>query len=89
MRRFVEDLGGAPTLELPPMARHARKSVHELAHAFNLKIKSEGYGPARYTTLIKTTLSGVRVYERKVARIWGKPAAVQVHGSGGDKGKGK
>ncbi|KAI9429450.1 hypothetical protein BJY52DRAFT_1423386 [Lactarius psammicola] len=77
MRRFVEDLGGAPTLELPPMARHARKSVHELAHAFNLKSKSEGYGAARYTTLIKTTLSGVRVYERKVARIWGKPAAAQ------------
>ncbi|KAI9448836.1 hypothetical protein BJY52DRAFT_1364366 [Lactarius psammicola] len=89
MRRFVEDLGGAPTLELPPMARHARKSVHELAHAFNLKSKSEGYGAARYATLIKTTLSGVRVDERKVARILGKPPPAQVHGSGGDKGKGK
>ncbi|KAI9465380.1 hypothetical protein BJY52DRAFT_1221034 [Lactarius psammicola] len=77
MRRFVEDLGDDATLSLPPMARHARKSVHELAHAFNLKSKSEGNGAARYTTLIKTTLSGVRVYERKVARIWGKPAAAQ------------
>ncbi|KAH9055548.1 hypothetical protein EDB87DRAFT_1579780 [Lactarius vividus] len=85
MRRFVEDLGSAPTLSLPPMERHARKSVHELASAFNLNSKSEGNGAARFTRLIKTTRSGLRVDERKVARILGKPAPPH----GGDKGKGK
>jgi len=87
MRRFVADLDAAPTLSLPPMARHARRSVHELALAFNLKSKSEGKEAARYTKLIKTTLSGVQVDERKVARILGKPPPSR--GSGGDKGKGK
>ncbi|KAH9007974.1 hypothetical protein EDB84DRAFT_1281330 [Lactarius hengduanensis] len=85
MRRFVEDLGSAPTLSLPPMQPHARKSVHELATAFNLNSKSEGKGAARFTRLIKTTRSGLWIDERKVARILGKPAPPH----GGDKGKGK
>ncbi|KAH9055543.1 hypothetical protein EDB87DRAFT_1762222 [Lactarius vividus] len=84
MRRFVEDLGSAPTLSLPPMERHARKSVHDLAAAFNLNSKSEGNGAARFTRLIKTTRSGLRIDERKVAHILGKPAPPH----GGDKGKG-
>ncbi|KAH9171161.1 hypothetical protein EDB89DRAFT_2071063 [Lactarius sanguifluus] len=85
MRRFVEDVGSASTLSLPPMERHARKSVHELASAFNLNSKSEGKGAARFTRLIKTTRSGLRIDERKVAWILGKPAPPH----GGDKGKGK
>ncbi|KAH8996442.1 hypothetical protein EDB86DRAFT_2829114 [Lactarius hatsudake] len=89
MRRFVEDLGSAPTLALPPMERHARKSVHELASAFNLNSKSEGSGVARFTRLIKTTRSGLRIDERKVARILGNPAPPQGGGKGKGKGKGK
>lgn len=87
MRRFVEDLGAAPTLSLPPMEPHVRKSVHELAHAFNLRSKSEGNGAARFTTLVKTTLSGVQVNERKIAWILGKPPPPPDGGNG--KGKGK
>lgn len=68
-RRFVEDLRSAPTLSLLPMARYARKSAHELAHAFSLKNMSEGNGAARFTKLVKTMLSGVRAEERNVARI--------------------
>ncbi|KAH9069785.1 hypothetical protein EDB83DRAFT_2551021 [Lactarius deliciosus] len=89
MRRFVEDLGSAPTLALPPMERHARKSVHELASAFNLTSKSEGGGEARFTRLSKTTRSGLWIDERKVARILGKPAPPQGGGKGKGKGKGK
>ncbi|KAH8999976.1 hypothetical protein EDB86DRAFT_3101404 [Lactarius hatsudake] len=71
MWRYVEDFGGAATLSLPPMSRHARKSVHELASAFNLK--GEENGVARYTRLVKTTLSGVWADERNVALILVKP----------------
>lgn len=85
IRRFTQDLGSAPTLSLPPMEQHVRKSVHELASAFNLNSKSSGKGAARFTRLIKTTRSGLRIDERKVARILGKPAPPH----GGDKGKGK
>ncbi|KAH9000002.1 hypothetical protein EDB86DRAFT_2906966 [Lactarius hatsudake] len=59
-RRFVEDLRSAPTLSLLPMVRYARKSVHELAHAFSLKGMIEGNS---------TMLGGVRADERNVARI--------------------
>ncbi|KAH8999982.1 hypothetical protein EDB86DRAFT_584257 [Lactarius hatsudake] len=74
MWRFVEDFGGAATLSLPPMSRHARKSVHEPASAFNLK--GEENGVARYTRLVKTTLSGVWADERNVALILVKPLSL-------------
>ncbi|KAH9016874.1 hypothetical protein EDB84DRAFT_1630106 [Lactarius hengduanensis] len=80
MWRFVEDFGSAATLSLPPMSRHARKSVHEPANAFNLK--GERNGAARYTRLVKTTLSGVWADERNVALILVKPLSPP-HGSGG------
>jgi hypothetical protein len=70
------------------MTREMRKSVHELAHAFNLKSKSEGKGETRFTRLAKTTLSGVRVDEREVAQILGKPKSPP-YGSGDGKNKGK
>ncbi|KAH9171157.1 hypothetical protein EDB89DRAFT_1973213 [Lactarius sanguifluus] len=82
MRCFVEDFGSAPRPSLPPMSRHALKSVHELANAFNLKSKGEGNGAARFTRPAKTTLSGVRADERNVALILVKPL-LPPHGSGG------
>ncbi|KAF8268210.1 hypothetical protein EI94DRAFT_1728370 [Lactarius quietus] len=88
MRAFVTDLDAASTISLPPMARQMRKSVHDLAHAFNLKSKSEGNGPARFTKLSKTTRSGVRIDERKIAQILGKPDRL-ADSNGGRKGKGK
>ncbi|KAH9161267.1 hypothetical protein EDB89DRAFT_2080773 [Lactarius sanguifluus] len=70
IRHFVEDLGSAPTLSLPLMARHAHKLVHELAHAFSLKSKSVRNGAARFSKLVRRMFDGVRVDERNVARIW-------------------
>lgn len=90
IRNFVTDLGGAPTLSLPPMTREMRKSVHEIAHAFSLKSKSEGKGATRFTKLAKTTLSGAWVDERKIADILRKSKLPQSpHGNGDRKGKGK
>jgi hypothetical protein len=70
MRRFVADKDGAQTLPLPPMGREMRKSVHELAHAFKLKGKSQGQGDARFTTLMKKSFSdSEKVNEKAVLRI--------------------
>ena len=69
IRRFLADIGGNSTMALPPMAKESRKQVHELAVAFNLKSASKGKGDGRYTTLTKTTRSGIRIDERKVRRI--------------------
>lgn len=56
-------------MALPPTNKETRKNVHELAIAFGLKSVSKGKGEARYTTLAKTTRSGVRVDEAKVGKI--------------------
>lgn len=69
IRRFLENLGGKQEMVLPPCGKETRKSIHELAEAFNLKSKSKGKGKTRYTTLIKTTRSGVGINEGKVRRI--------------------
>ncbi|GLB44985.1 putative R3H domain containing protein [Lyophyllum shimeji] len=69
IRRFLADIGGPQTMSLPPTDKATRKSVHEMAQAFNLKSVSKGKGDARYTTLAKTTRSGLSVDEKKVARI--------------------
>jgi len=69
IRRFVANLGGPSSMSLPPMDKGTRKDVHELANAFNLKSLSKGKGDARYTTLTKTTRSGIGVNEKKVAKI--------------------
>lgn len=87
MRRFVTDIGSAPALSLPPMSSYMRKLAHELAHAFNLKSKSEGKGAARFTKVTKTTRSGTWIDEGKVARILGKPPPPSSAAYG--KGKGK
>jgi hypothetical protein len=67
--RFLDNLGGPKTMALPPMAKYARKITHELAQAYGLKSQSKGKGDDRYTSLIKTTYSGVGVKENKIAKI--------------------
>lgn len=69
IRRFIADIGGPSTMSLPPADKATRKSVHELAIAFNLKSVSKGKGEARYTTLTKTTRTGFGVNEKKVGQI--------------------
>lgn len=69
IRRFIDDVGGPQTMSLPPTNKETRKNIHEMAIAFNLKSVSKGKGDSRYTSLTKTTKSGVRIDETKVARI--------------------
>ncbi|KAI0315176.1 hypothetical protein OF83DRAFT_1174066 [Amylostereum chailletii] len=89
IRRFLDDIGGPDTMVLPPMDKSKRKMVHELAQAFNLKSESKGKGLGRYTSLIKTTKSGVNVNDRKVRSIL-KRMGVRVDGGvGGWNGDGK
>ena len=90
IRRFLADIGGRDTMVLPPCDKETRKRIHDLAGAFNLKSQSKGSGNERYTTLIKTSKSGVGVKEGKVRAIMKKAT----NGSwdappGGGKGKGK
>ncbi|KAH9022886.1 hypothetical protein EDB85DRAFT_2278053 [Lactarius pseudohatsudake] len=82
IRRFEQDLGSAPTLSLPPTARHTRNSVLSGAHAFSLKSHSEGKNATRFTRLIETTLGDVWVDERNVAWVLAKPPPPP-HGGGG------
>jgi hypothetical protein len=84
IRRFLHNLGGPHTMALPPMEKEDRKIVHELAVAFNLKSQSKGKGHGRYTTLTKTTRSGVGVNEKKVEKI---VRSGRGEWSGKDKGK--
>ncbi|KAL4073754.1 hypothetical protein J3A83DRAFT_2611447 [Scleroderma citrinum] len=68
LRKFVANIGGGKTIALPPMTQATRKTVHELAAAFNLKSLSKGSGPGRYITLTKTTRSGI-INEGKVNAV--------------------
>jgi hypothetical protein len=91
IRRFLVDVGGPSTMSLPPTNKETRKNVHEMAVAFGLKSQSKGKGDARYTTLIKTSRSGVDIDERKVAKIVRRGArggGGEFSGSGGRKGGG-
>ncbi|KAJ3890186.1 hypothetical protein GG344DRAFT_50130, partial [Lentinula edodes] len=69
IRRFIDNIGGPSSMSLPPANKQTRKDIHELAAAFNLKSLSKGDGDARYTTLTKTTMSGIRVNQKVVAKI--------------------
>lgn len=69
IRRFLFDIGGKNTMALPPCDKATRAKIHELADAFNLKSQSKGKGVGRYTTLIKTSRSGMVINEKKVKRI--------------------
>ncbi|KAF5328816.1 hypothetical protein D9619_011550 [Psilocybe cf. subviscida] len=69
IRRFIAEIGGPKQMSLPPTTKDTRKKIHEMAAAFNLKSVSKGKGDARYTTLHKTSRTGQRVDEKKVAWI--------------------
>jgi hypothetical protein len=73
------------------MEKYQRKQVHEIAEAFNLKSQSKGFGAARYTTLRKTTRSGVNVDEPKISRWLARSGGVNsfLGPVGKDKGKEK
>ena len=69
IRAYVSDLGNRGQMTLPPMDKTLRKQVHEIAAAFGLKSQSKGEGSGRYTTLSKTTRTGIRIDEAKISRI--------------------
>jgi hypothetical protein len=83
IRRFLMNLEGPNTMVLPPMTKDERRKVHEFADAFKLKSVSKGKGVDRYTTLVKTTRSGLIVNEKKVARLL---RTTEVYIAGGKKG---
>ena len=66
IRRFLANVGGPASISLPPADKETRKRVHELATAFNLKSQSKGKGDGRYTTLTKTSKSGVGINQKKI-----------------------
>lgn len=86
IRRFLKDLGGPKIISLPPANKQTRALVHELANAFSLKSESKGKGDTRYTTLKKTSKSGLKVNEGKVRRIMRDATGTQWMGSGGGGG---
>lgn len=69
IRQFIANIDGPQSMSLPPTNKGTRKNVHKLALAFNLKSFSKGKGDARYTTMTKTTKTGVCVDEAEIARI--------------------
>ncbi|KAF8196566.1 hypothetical protein BJ912DRAFT_113938 [Pholiota molesta] len=91
IRRFIADVGGPSSMSLPPTNKETRKNIHEMAVAFNLKSVSKGKGDARYTTLEKTTRSGINVNEAKVAKIVRRSGGMGARGDSfiyGGKGRG-
>ncbi|KAJ5594556.1 uncharacterized protein N7459_000764, partial [Penicillium hispanicum] len=87
MRTFL--LSPKDCLSLPPMTKHRRKSIHELANLLNLKSQSRGNGPGRFPMLLKTartpkytskTISQVdhllsgRKLNRRLFQSWGSDA---------------
>ena len=89
IRRFLFDIGGKDTMVLPPCDKATRKRIHELADAFNLKSQSKGKGMGRYTTLIKTSKSGLGINERKVKHILRANKDSPWDAPDGGRGKGK
>jgi len=90
IRKFVDDIGGKESIVLPPMDKPTRANVHELAKAFNLKSKSQGKGDGRFTTLYKTSRTGIGIKEWKVEKlVYGlsKKKRVTGHREGDEVGK--
>ena len=73
IRRFIENIGGPTTMALPPADKATRAKIHMLANSFNLKSQSKGNGNKRYTTLIKTTKSGLNVNEKRIRTVLRNP----------------
>ncbi|KAH9055562.1 hypothetical protein EDB87DRAFT_1824561 [Lactarius vividus] len=84
IRHFVQDLGSAQMLMLPPTMWHVRSSVLLGAHTFSPKSQSEGENMMHFTRLIEMTLSDSWVDEWNVTWILVKPPPLP-HGSGGAK----
>ncbi|TFY57471.1 hypothetical protein EVJ58_g6998 [Rhodofomes roseus] len=88
IRHFLADIGSKSAMALPPCDKETRKKIHDLAEAFNLKSQSKGHGVGRYTTLIKTSKSGIGINEKKIRRItktnkdstWGVPGKGKAKG---------
>jgi hypothetical protein len=68
IRRFAATIEGGSSMALPPMPKYERARVHEIALAFNLKSQSRGKGFNRYTTLWRTSFTGLQIDEKKIAR---------------------
>ncbi len=82
---FVEDIR-IETLELPPMDKRSRKKVHLIADCYDLKSKSRGPEGNRYTTLIRTSRTGLRRGKRgehKLNRLLGYEEKTGAEGSKG------
>nr|POF15278.1 protein sqs1 [Quercus suber] len=56
LRVFLQD-DGQQSRPFPPMDKKDRKSLHEMASAFNLKSKSVGSGKQRFAVLYKTSFT--------------------------------
>ncbi|KAJ5639858.1 uncharacterized protein N7484_007720 [Penicillium longicatenatum] len=88
IRTFL--LSPKSSLALPPMTKHRRKTIHELANKVNLKSQSRGNGLTRFPILLKTShtpkytrktipqfdnlLSG-RKLNRRLYQSWGPDAS--------------
>ncbi|KAJ5633030.1 hypothetical protein N7490_009369 [Penicillium lividum] len=88
IRTFL--LSPMDSLALPPMTKHRRKTIHELANKVNLKSQSRGNGITRFPILLKTSrtpkysrktipqfdnlLSG-RKLNRRLYQSWGPDAS--------------
>lgn len=74
------------SLSLPPMTKHRRKTIHEVANKVNLKSQSRGNGMDRFPVLLKTgrtphytrkTISQVdnllsgKKFNRRLFQSWG------------------
>ncbi|KZT63736.1 hypothetical protein DAEQUDRAFT_770335 [Daedalea quercina L-15889] len=89
IRRFLADISGKGTMALPPCDKDTRKKIHELASAFNLKSESKGKGTGRYTTLVKTSRSGIAINEKKIRGILKRNQDSIWDAPGRGKGKGR
>lgn len=95
IRAFVGNIGGPSSMSLPPMAKGDRAKVHNIARAFGLKSASKGNGKARFTTLTKTSYTGINLNERWINQLQGMKfgrnsdghGSSGVHGGGGGHGK--
>lgn len=68
IEQFLLD-DGHTTLALPPMKKHDRAMVHNLADAYQLKSKSRGKGQDRSPVLYKTARSGESVDHKRITRL--------------------
>ncbi|KAK4099963.1 hypothetical protein N658DRAFT_497948 [Parathielavia hyrcaniae] len=73
-------LGSAERLDFPPLDKHARKVLHELANKFNIKSQSTGKGDQRRPVLYRTNRT-VRYASTRVedATTHVDQAALRIH----------